>query len=147
MNIAQWHGHQTAQSYLIDYFVCRKKVLRIHNGKQWNEHSAPLFKEMNILTLRDINTLQLACFLYKAVNNELTFSFKNYFILNKSTHDHFTRYCDNIHIVGCNSVIRSFSIRVYGPKIWNNIPLDICSAPSIHIFKKKIKLFLLNKYV
>ena len=92
------------------------KVLRILTGKQWNEHSAPLFKEMNILTLRDINTLQVACFLYKAVNNELPFSFKNYFILNKTTHDHFTRCCDNIHIVGCNSVITSFSIRVYGPK-------------------------------
>ena len=50
-------------------FCVQKKVLRILAGKQWNEHSAPLFKEMNILTLRDINTLQVACFLYKAVNN------------------------------------------------------------------------------
>ena len=98
-----------------------------------------IFLSKNQSTLRWINfNYELSlCSQNFAADVNLPFSFKNYFILNKTTHDHFTRCCDNIHIVGCNSVIRSYSIRVYGPKIWNNILLDICSAPSIHIFKKK----------
>ena len=122
-------------------FCVQKKSVTFLTGKQWNDHSAPLFKEMNILTLRDINTLQVACFLYKAVNNELPFSFKHYFILNKTTHDHFTRCCDNIHIVGCNSVIRSFSIRVYGPKIWNNYSLTFVLHLVYIFLRKKLNYF------
>ncbi len=39
---------------------------------------------------------------------------------------------------------RAFS--VFGPKIWNNLPLEIRSAPSVNSFKKLIKTYLFKEH-
>ena len=55
---------------LINYFKL-KKAMRIITSCGWNIHSVPLFKSTFTLTLRDLNTFQVASFVYQAVNNAL----------------------------------------------------------------------------
>ena len=116
------------------------------SGKDWRDHSPPLFKGNRILTLRDINTFQVACFVYKSMNNALPLSFNNYFVTNEYMHGHVTRRHGDIHIIRCNTKLRAFSVKIYGAKIWNSIPMSIRSAPSINIFKRKLKLYLFEFY-
>ena len=46
-------------------FTLQKKALRIITFSSFTEHSSPLFKDMNVIKLLDIVTLQLAVFMYK----------------------------------------------------------------------------------
>ena len=92
---------------LRSYFGFRKKALRFITGKGWQTHSAPLFKSMRILRLHDINTVQVACFIYGVIHNTLTAIFHNYFVTNKFIHDHFTLHNEDIHILRCNTNVRA----------------------------------------
>ena len=45
--------------------------MRIITGSIWNTHSETLFKETGIMKLVDINTFQVACFVYQAIDKQL----------------------------------------------------------------------------
>ena len=96
-------------------FRVQKKELRRITGRSWQTHSAPLFKSMRLLKLHDINTVQVACFVYGVINNTLPAIFHNYFVTNRFIQDHFTRHNEDIHILRCN--VREFCIKIYGAKI------------------------------
>ena len=112
------------------------------------EHSfCPLFYKSDILKLHDINTFQVACFIYKSISGILPLSFQSFFVLNNAIHNYSTRYSNNVHINSCATQVRTYSIRNYGSKIWNEIPSKIRESASFYVFKKKVKLHLLNTYI
>ena len=45
--------------------LLEKKALRLITFSSYNEHSSPLFKDLNVVKLFDIITFQLAVFMYK----------------------------------------------------------------------------------
>ena len=45
-----------------------------------------------------------------------------------------------------SSVVKMRCFSVTGPTFWNNLPIEIRSASSVHIFKSKLKTFLFNEY-
>ena len=55
----------TYQTTLQPLFILLKKALRIISFSSYYEHSSPLFKDLNVVKLSDIITLQLAVFMYK----------------------------------------------------------------------------------
>ena len=67
-NIA-WSSRDTIEFKKL--FLVQKKALHLITGKSWQTHSAPLFKSMRILRLHDINTVQVACFVYGIIHNTL----------------------------------------------------------------------------
>ena len=127
-------------------FRVQKKALRLITGKSWQTHSAPLFKSMRILRLHDANTVQVACFVYGVIHNTLLARFHNYFVTNRFIGDHFTRHNEDIHILQCNTNVRVFCIKIYDAKIWNSVPMNIKSAPSINIFKHTFRSHLIDLY-
>ena len=70
---------------------------------------------MRILRLHDINTVQVACFVYRVIHNTLPAIFHN--VTNKFIPDHFTRHNEDIHILRCNTNVRAFCIKICGAKI------------------------------
>ena len=92
--------------------------------------------------LNGINTFQVACFMYKFIYGILPVSFQSFFVLNNKMHTYSTRYSNNVHINSCATQVSTYSIRNYGPKIWNEIP------SKIHVcVEKKLKLHLPNTYI
>ena len=83
----------------------------------WNTHSTPLFYKSGILKLHDMNTFQVACFMFKSISGTLPVSFQYFFVLIKNIHNYCTRYSNNVHICSCATEVRACSIRDYGPKI------------------------------
>ena len=59
------------QSTLQPLSNLQKKAIRIITFTSFTEHSSPLFKDLNIVKLSDIITLQLAVFMYKFHNQLL----------------------------------------------------------------------------
>ena len=65
--IAWGNTYQTTFS-LQPLFILQKKALRIITLSSYNEHSNPLFKNLNVVKLSDVITFQLAVFMYKFCN-------------------------------------------------------------------------------
>lgn len=143
-NIA-WASQPSAK--LEELFRLQKKAVRIISNKKWNAHTSSLFKSLNILKISDVNKLQVACFVYKGVHHTLPSSFNNYFTLNSAVHDYNTRISSGVHLLQSRIVARHFSIKFHGARVWNSVPIEIRLSLSEHIFKKKLKLFLISSYI
>ena len=137
----------TYQTTLQPLFILQKKALRIITFSSYNEHSSPLFKDLNVVKLSDIITLQLAVFMYKFHNNLLPSVFDSYFNSVRMLHNYNTRLSSKMTYVipKVRTNYGTFNIRFQGAKVWNDISDDIKLLP-LKIFKKNLKLILLEKY-
>ena len=90
---------------------------------------------------------QLAVFMYKFHNNLLPSVFDPYFNSVRMLHNYNTRLSSKMTylIPQVRTNYGTFNIRFQGAKVWNDISDDIKLLPWI-IFKKNLKLFLLEKY-
>ena len=144
--IAWGNTHQTTLQPL---FILQTKALRIITFSSYNEHSSPLFKDLNVVKLFDIITFQLAVFMYKFHNNLLPSVFDPYFNSVRMLHNnyHNTRLSSKMTYVipQVRTNYGTFSIRFQGTKVWNDISDDIKLLP-LKIFKKNQKLILREKY-
>ena len=129
-------GH-TNKIYLEKISILQKRVVRIINGANFLDHTNQLFIRSNILKLSDIYKFNIAIYMFKLkLRNQMDFP------------DHYYNTRQR------NRAVSSFerlnqtqrSIDYIGPKIWNDIPLNIASCNSIHVFKRKYKSYLINCY-
>ena len=56
-----------------------------------------MFKDCNIMSLKQINDLQLACFMYRCVNNIMPFDFCDMFTVHSTFNSHDTRIKNKLH--------------------------------------------------
>ena len=101
---------------------------------KWNSHSSPIFKQLNIFNLFNINIVQVTCFVYRSLNGQLPSIFKDYFIQNCTVHNHSIRHCLNLHFSLHRTNVRANSIRVSGVKSC----LELRQKPSVFSFKRNI---------
>ncbi len=127
-------------------FILQKKALRIVCKKPWGAHTQQLFKSLHTLKIMDINEHQTCCFMYKAIHNQLPHFFTGYFKLNKDVHHYSTRQSQNVHLTNIRTTKRKFTIKNYGPTLWNSLPDFIKDKPSFHAFSYSYKEFLLSQY-
>ena len=102
-------------------------------------HAPPLYKQLNILQLRDIVFLQTATFMHDYYHNNLPAAFSKYFTQASEIHPHFTRY--SVHNYFLPSVATNygkFSLKFTGLKIWNSIN-ETTKCLSRKSFIKEIK--------
>ena len=62
--------------------------------------------------------------------------------LNREYHPYNTRYRNDLHTASYNLDVRKFSIRAAGPVLWNALPREIRDLPTVHSFKRRLKLHL-----
>ena len=109
------------------------------------EETIPLFLNLNILNLSQINKLEKAKFIFKHQNNKLPPSFDNYF---RNTREIQSR---NSRRIADGNIYSTFGRTCYGQKmiqnegasIWNNIPLSIRNVNKLDTFSSNYKKFLL----
>ena len=98
----------------------------------------PLFHKLNLLTLNDVFKLEIANVVHNIENNEHLPDYisKNFERVNW-THDNNTRHSNkgNYVLPKIRTEAGKKSIVYWGPKIWQEVPLDIKSKPSL-LFKK-----------
>ena len=130
----------TYQTTLQPLFILQKKALRIITFSSYNEHSSPLFKDLNV-------TFQLAVFMYKFHNNLLPPVFDPYFNSVRMLHNYNTRLSSKMTYVipKVRTNYGTFNIRFQGAKVWNDISDDLKLLP-LKMFKKILKLILVEKY-
>jgi len=84
-----WAVHRSTA--LNSLYVIQNKAVQTITFSPLNAHPDPLFHQLQILPIFNINDLQLASFVYSAVHGLLPFYFINLFQVNSCIHTHETR--------------------------------------------------------
>ncbi len=128
-------------------FLLQKKFIRLATTSSHLESSAPLFKQLKILSIFDINVYQICIFMFNCTVNADSFPivFHNIFMTNSSFHSYPTRQSKNIHCHFSRTTLVQFSIKFRGPTIWNYKPSIITNCSSISLLKSRLKHILLNE--
>lgn len=132
-----------------------EKLQRVQNcaarcvaGTNFRDHISPVLSNLNWLKIRSFIKYRYACFIYKCLdaNSEIKPEYLSDLLewYNPSR---------TLRSQALNLLVRpSFkkeenkrSFTVSAPIIWNDLPLEIRNAPSLPIFKRNLKLYLLEE--
>ena len=129
--------------FLATIFLATRAIRTITFSKP-DEHSEPLFKELEILKLTDLVTLQNALLMYHYYYNLLPSSFENFFQTVASIHSYNTRLASKstYYINTIKTNYGKFNIRFAAVKVWNHLDESIKHLP-LKTFKNKVKLNIL----
>ena len=141
--ITLWGG---ANSSIINKTITlQKKAIRIISKASYNSHTEPLFKENNILKLKDLYEQQIAIFMHNWENNKLPTSFKNSFTQNCQINPTITtRQSNMFHIKPTKSKFVSNLPNIKFPSTWNKLKAAI-DISNVNI-KNKIKQYFISMY-
>ena len=135
----------THKSKLQTLYRRQKHAIRVINARDRFTHTKPLFIEMNILNLFEINVFKILLFMFKCKLNISPKIFDNLFTF-KPPNKYTLRTQFLVEPV-IKTKIEEFCINFRGPHLWNKI---ICLCPHLSqtdnpfIFKKKIKFHIIS---
>ena len=70
--------------------------------------------------------------------------FNQIFLYNASFHNYDTRFSQNIHLPLLKCAVSRKTIKYTGPKLWNEMPLEIRQSPTLKSFKRRYRDYLLK---
>ena len=126
---------QTYATHLKPLVILQKKVLRIINKVPYNSHTNHLFFSNSIMKLEDLLKYRQAVYMYCNINNQYVRS-----------HHYSTRHRSNLLPPFQRLSSTQQSLSFSAPSIWNQIPNELKSAPSLPIFKRSLKNFYCSNY-
>ena len=132
-------------SNLRQLIVLQKKAVRIISHVSTREHTDPLFMQLNLLKLQDINKYVLGCFMFRYHKNETPEVFDNFFESNIDIHQYYTRQLAHLHVPKVRTEFGKRGLRFRGVYIWNAIlNLNVDTNVSEFIFKRNYKRVLIS---
>ena len=123
----------------------QKKAVRIISLSLPYSHTDPIFSLLKLLKISDINTLQQCSFMHDLVYKRSPL-FNNLIQFNLDFHNYDTRSANLLHLPLPRTNALKFNIRYSGPKVWNNISLELRNIVNKNSFTHKLKLNLISKY-
>ena len=115
--------------------ILQKRTIRLIILSKCNSHTAPFFKKLKLLTIKDMLALQELTFYYKLTHNELPAYFQNWQIVtNSELHRHNTYRNHDIHIVGFRHTFTKRCIRINLPRTLNATPQSVEDKLFTHSF-------------
>lgn len=139
----------TYETYINPLFLLQKRVVKAISFAHFTSPSSPIFFDLKILKLHDLFKLKLLNFVYDCVNRNSPSCFHSFFDFVGSVHQYGTRQAtkNDIYLTQKNTLQYGIrSVRYYGAKCWNEIPINIKTSPSSNHFRQKLKAFLFQNH-
>ena len=140
----------TYETHINPVFLLQKRVIRTIAFETFTSPSTPIFSDLNILKLQDLFHLKLLIFVYESIYKITPVCFHNFFETLASVHQYSTRQANKGDIFLTHQNTKQYglrSVRYFGAKFWNDIPVDITRSLSVSIFRQKLEAFLFkNNY-
>ena len=133
-------------SLLSNLIKLQKRIIRIISGVPPQTHSEPLFKTLNVLTVKNLYNYSVALFMYKYVNLMLPPIF-TMFTVNSAIHAYNTRSSQKFHVPHCHTRRSQKTIRYTGVTLWNYLTDKLNSSCKIGTFKFHLKTYLIQNQV
>lgn len=133
------------KTQLTKLHTLNNKLLRILLNKKLDTPICDLYKAMGTLSifqLHDFQMLTLAC---KGIHcRELIPSvFHQFFVSSIGVHTHSTRNISSLYRDHVRTGFGARTIKYHCGKLWNNLPVNLRQVSSIHVFKRKVKEYLM----
>ena len=129
--------------------ILQKKVIRIICHVKPRTHCDPLFKQLGLLKVKDINTYLIGRFVFKWYQGDIPAIFKDVFVSVSSVHDYNTRgHSQCLHVPFVKTNLGKQNIFFKGAIVWNSI-INTGISPNVseYIFSRALKkLMLSDKY-
>ena len=134
------------QTHLKKLTVLQKRAIRAITRSKYNDHSSPLFKQLQILKCEDIHRYELAKFVFLVANNMLPSPLLSIYNKNSQIHTYRTHQQQNMHFgkIRCDLVFRSLLYK--GPLIWSNLPVEIKESNTVKSFGSRLKKIIISDY-
>lgn len=117
-------------------FVSQKRIIRCIAGVSNLSSCKNLFRNYEILTLPSLFIYEMCIYVF--VNKD---NFKS----NSNYHNFNTRHSNDIFIPFAKYNVGVKSPNILGPKMFNDLPVDIKLCETLKSFKRKLKMFLIDK--
>merc|ERR1712240_417447 len=125
----------------------KKKAIRLITGSHYLEHTAPLFKSLELLNIHQIFKLNCLLLVYKCTKNNYFMEFKNKLHTNSSIHSYNTRFNSLLRLPADKQKLIRKSYICKSIELWNTVDVDIRIINSVIVFKKKIKILLIENKI
>ena len=116
------------QNVLQGWFLGRQKYYASHG----------LFKELDMVSICDINKCSLGMFCYKFNFGLLLDVFDNFFTKVSNVHRHHTRSQCNFNVRASRTIHVDKSVKYRGTLLWNQLRYNVKKSPNFNIFKKQL---------
>ena len=120
----------------------QEQALRAITNSDYRTHSAPLFSKLGILDIFQVNTFEIAKFMFYYRNKLLPPLLLNLFVTNSKIHNYGTRTASNYRTHLCRKNLKQFTILHQGPKICNSTPVSVTRSSNLLSFRTKMQEFL-----
>ena len=111
--------------------ILQKRFLRVALYLPFNTHTEPIFKQLKILRVHEINFFHAGILMYKLDHHMLPAVFHPLFSKTSSVHSYNVRSSQKYRPVFAKSNIKRRSILYLGPKICTKIPTFITDQPNL----------------
>ena len=132
-------------SYRNRLFLLQKRAVRIicHSPCK-RTHTDPLFKDLGLLKLHNINIYLVQLFMFRYNSHKLPPIFDNMFSKNSDVHNYNTRQSSLLHVPLPKTNLTKMSVAYAGVIKWNVYLQCINPYCSLDIYKKRLKSYLLG---
>ena len=120
-----------SKSNLNKIYYLQKRAVQAITNSDYEAHSAPLFSKLGILDIFQVNTFEIAKFMFYYRNNLLPPLLLNLFVTNSQIHNYGTRTASNYRTHLCRTNLKQFTILYQGPKIWNSLPVSVTRLSNL----------------
>ena len=125
--------------------IMQKKAIRTICNVGFRDHTAPLFKELKILPLEQMKTLNILKFMHGFMHNLLPFSFRDAWITNRiRLPDRELRNADQLYIPPHSFATLKRLPLFNFPSVWNQADISKKNPNQIAYIKDLKKSLLLN---
>ena len=128
-------------------YILQKKAIRLISNSHYLEHTAPLFKSMELLNIYQIFKFNCLLLVHKCTKNNYFLEFKRKLHNNYSIHCYETRINNHLRLPLEKLKLCQKSYLYISIKLWNDVNKDIRNMNSIITFKKKVKILLIENKI
>ena len=137
----------TNKSKLMLLYRRQKHAIRVINFKDRFTHTQPLFAEMKILSIYELNIFQTICFMFKCREGTSPNIFHNLYTIKPRNKYNMRSEMTLVEPLK-RTTLGQFDITFRGPHLWNKLlstNLELTQIENFISFKIKLKEFLLNE--
>ena len=118
----------------------QKKIIKLMTFKSYLEHTEPMFTELGIFNIFQINDNLTAIFMFRYHHlQNLPEIFENYFFTNDQIHQHNTRNKSKLHKYFKRTNYLKYTLRSKGINLWNELEPRFKGIKNYYAFKIQIK--------
>jgi hypothetical protein len=146
--LALWGGRNNQNRKRIN--IIQKRIIRTISKSHIKSHTEPKMKSLGILKIDDLYKQKCATLIHDALHENCPKTIMNFINLTAEKDEHALRNKEKdpmcLQVPNLKTKQGKGSFQVNGPVTWNNLPNNLKEIVKRELFKKHVKIYLIDQY-